>query len=80
MPIRLNTDFLTIDYKDYEKIDAVSTIHKMIHEKTGAGSDYLGWLDWAGQMDESFIQEIEETAKKIQRDSNVLVVIGIGGS
>jgi len=80
MAIKLDTQFLNIDYRNYEKIDLVPVIHNMIHEKTGEGSDYLGWLDWASRVAEHFFQEIEETAKKIQDNSNVLVVIGIGGS
>ena len=80
MTIKLDTQFLDIDYKTYNKIDLVPVIHTMIHERTGEGADYLGWLDWASRVDERFFQEIEETAKRIRDNSNVLVVIGIGGS
>ncbi|WP_075618302.1 glucose-6-phosphate isomerase [Paenisporosarcina indica] len=80
MTIKLDTQFLKLDYQKYDKIDLVPVIHTMIHEHTGEGSDYLGWLDWASRVDERFFQEIEETAKRIQENSNVLVVIGIGGS
>lgn len=80
MTIKLNKDFLTLDYKDFEKNHLVPTIHNKIHNRTGAGSEYLGWLDWSSKVDENFLQEIEETAKRIQKNSDVLVVIGIGGS
>lgn len=80
MTIKLDTQFLNINYKDYEKIDLVPIIHTMIHEKTGLGSEYLGWLEFCSQVNEVFFQEIEDTAKIIQENSNVLVIIGIGGS
>lgn len=80
MSITLNTEFLTQNYLDYKKIDLVPYIHDKIHERTGAGAEYLGWLDWASSMDENTIQQIEKTARKIQADSDVLVIIGIGGS
>lgn len=80
MAIKINSEFLTHDYTSYEKIDSVSRIHKMIHNRTGAGSEYMGWLDWSSNVDESFIQEIENTAQSIQVNSDVFVVIGIGGS
>jgi len=77
MAITLNTEFLTIDY---EKSKLVPHIHEKIHGRTGAGSEYLGWLDWSSNLDEDFFREIEETAQRIQSNSDVLVVIGIGGS
>ena len=80
MAIKINSEFLTQDYTSYEKIDSVSRVHKMIHDRTGAGSEFMGWLDWSSNVDESFIQEIENTAQSIQANSDVFVVIGIGGS
>ena len=46
----------------------------------GAGSDFLGWLDLPVNYDKEEFARIQKAAKKIQSDSNVLVVIGIGGS
>lgn len=80
MAIKLRTEFLTHNYKDYKNIELVPSIHKMIHERTGPGSEFLGWLDWSSTAKEDFIQQIEETAIRIQSNSDVLVVIGIGGS
>lgn len=53
---------------------------KILREKTGAGSDYLGWLDLPEDYDKQEFVRIKEAAKKIQADSEVLVVLGIGGS
>ena len=45
----------------------------------GAGSDFLGWLDLPVNYDKEEFARIQKAAKKIQGDSDVLVVIGIGG-
>ncbi len=58
----------------------VKTAHNQLHEKTGAGSDFLGWIDLPVNYDKEEFQRIKEAAKRIQEDSEVLVVIGIGGS
>ena len=48
--------------------------------KTGAGNDYLGWIDLPVDYDKEEFARIKAAAKKIQEDSEVLLVIGIGGS
>lgn len=48
--------------------------------KTGAGNDFLGWIDLPVNYDKEEFARIKDAAKKIQSDSEVLVVIGIGGS
>lgn len=48
--------------------------------KTGAGNDFLGWIDLPVDYDKEEFARIKEAAKKIQGDSEVLLVIGIGGS
>lgn len=60
--------------------DYVEAAHRKIHGKTGAGAEYLGWLDWPSSMNESELQKIEEIAKKVREKMDVLIVIGIGGS
>jgi len=58
----------------------VKLAHDQLHDKTGAGSDYLGWIDLPVNYDKEEFARIKEAAKRIQSDSEVLVVIGIGGS
>ena len=53
---------------------------KVLVEKTGAGNDFLGWIDLPVDYDKDEFDRIKKAAKKIQGDSEVLVVIGIGGS
>ena len=47
---------------------------------TGAGNDFLGWVDLPEQYDKEEFQRILKAAEKIRKDSDVLLVIGIGGS
>lgn len=58
----------------------VSQADKMLREGTGPGSDFLGWLDLPENYDKEEFARIQKAAAKIQSDSEVLVVIGIGGS
>lgn len=60
--------------------DAVKQFHHSLHEKTGAGNDYLGWLSLPTDYDKDEFARIKNAAEKIKQDSEVLVVIGIGGS
>ena len=60
--------------------EIVKPIHRTIHEGTGAGHDFLGWLDLPENYDKEEFSRIVEAAKRIKANSDVLVVIGIGGS
>ena len=53
---------------------------EVLVSKTGAGNDFLGWVDLPVDYDKEEFGRIKEAAKKIQSDSEVLLVIGIGGS
>ncbi|WAW15316.1 glucose-6-phosphate isomerase [Peptostreptococcus equinus] len=54
--------------------------HDNLHTGNGLGSDYLGWMDYPINYDKDEFEIIKKSAKKIQNDSDVLIVIGIGGS
>lgn len=58
----------------------VAVAHQAIHNKSGAGNDYLGWLDLPNTFDQREFKRIKVSAEKIKSDSDVLLVIGIGGS
>ena len=58
----------------------VKAAHSMLHNKTGAGSDFLGWVDLPESYDKEEFARIKKAAEKIRSDSDVLIVIGIGGS
>ncbi len=53
---------------------------KMLVEKKGAGSEFLGWIDLPVDYDKGEFERVKKAAKKIQEDSDILIVIGIGGS
>lgn len=53
---------------------------ELLVSKTGAGNDFLGWIDLPVDYDKEEFARIQKAAEKIQSDSEVLVVIGIGGS
>ena len=78
---------------DYSKADAFISAHEMESMKKiteaakaellgreGAGNDFLGWIDLPVDYDKEEFERIKKAAAKIQSDSEVLVVIGIGGS
>ena len=70
-----------INKEEIEKVASqVSLAHKTLTEGTGAGNDFLGWIDLPVNYDKDEFERIEKAADKIRNDSDVLVVIGIGGS
>lgn len=58
----------------------VRLAHDQLHNGTGTGSDYLGWIDLPHNYDKEEFARIQKAADKIKSDSEVLIVIGIGGS
>ena len=58
----------------------VALAHEQLHAKSGAGSDYLGWIDLPTNYDRDEFARIKQAAERIRSDSEALVVIGIGGS
>lgn len=58
----------------------VSAAHKMLHDKTGPGNDFLGWVDYPVNYDKEEFTRIKEAAGRIKKNSDVFIVIGIGGS
>jgi len=59
---------------------AVEAAKGQLLNRTGAGNDYLGWIDLPVDYDKEEFDRIEKAAAKIKKDSDVLLVIGIGGS
>lgn len=83
MAVKLNTKYLNgfISDSDYAAIsDEVKAAQKTLREKSGAGNDFLGWVDLPVNYDKEEFARIEKAAAKIRKDSQVLIVIGIGGS
>ncbi len=58
----------------------VTVAHDLVHSKTCAGSDFLGWVDLPTNYDQAEFDRIKQAADKIKGQADVLIVIGIGGS
>lgn len=83
MSLKLNTKYLA-DFMNEDELTGirhqVEASAKMLHEKSGLGSDFLGWLTLPTDYDKEEFARIKAAAKKIQGNSDILIVIGIGGS
>ena len=62
------------------EVEKAQAAVEMLLHGTGAGNDFLGWVDLPVNYDKEEFARIQKAAKKIQSDSEALVVIGIGGS
>lgn len=79
---------ITFDYSNtFTKEDEINNIipfvetsHKLLHDKKGAGNEFLGWLDLPSKVSKEEIKRIQNSAKQIQKSSDIFLVIGIGGS
>ncbi|MCR8843992.1 glucose-6-phosphate isomerase [Paenibacillus sp. SC116] len=60
--------------------EPIRLAHEQLHNKTGVGSDFLGWIDLPFNYDKEEFARLKEAAARIQQQSEVLIVIGIGGS
>ncbi|MDR1567313.1 MAG: glucose-6-phosphate isomerase [Streptococcaceae bacterium] len=58
----------------------ITALDKQLREGTGPGADFLGWINLPVDYDKEEFARIKQAAAKIQADSEVLIVIGIGGS
>lgn len=70
-----------ISSKEYEAMAPyVKTAHEMLHAGTGLGNDFIGWLHLPTDYDKEEFARIKAAAEKIKKNTDVFVVIGIGGS
>ncbi len=60
--------------------DIANQSNRALHEGTGKGSDFLGWLNLPSSIDDAHLTDIENTAAILRKNCEVVVVIGIGGS
>ena len=79
--LELKNIYPFLDEKDLEgSLTRTSESLKLLHSGTGRGSDYLGWLNLPEKTDKRFLDAIDELADEFQNETELLVVIGIGGS
>lgn len=77
MRLNIENSFVTREEIESYK-DKVHEAHRKLHDGTGEGSDFLGWVNLRVSSEE--LTKIKNAAKKIREKSDVLIVIGIGGS
>jgi glucose-6-phosphate isomerase len=83
MTLKLNSKYIEnfLTGEDIKGIEpAVKTAIATVKEKNGLGSDFLGWVDLPVDYDKEEFARIKAAAEKIRKTSDILVVIGIGGS
>ena len=81
---------ITLDLKNVEPFVSKEQIanhrneaenyNKALHEGTGEGNDFLGWLNLPSSTSQEFLDDIKTTAAELSKKIDVAVVIGIGGS
>lgn len=83
MPTKFNGQHLKqfINCDEYKAIQpAVKLAHESLHSGTGMGNDFLGWLNLPTDYDKNEFSRIKQAAEKIKKDTDIFIVIGIGGS
>ena len=83
MPTLVNDKHIQafIGEDEYQGIAAqVKSAHEALHSGTGLGNDFIGWLTLPTDYDKDEFDRIKKAAAKIQKDTDIFVVIGIGGS
>ena len=83
MSLKFNSKYVGKFVNDDEMTGIKSQVEsaaKVLHDKTGLGNDFLGWLDLPVDYDKEEFTRIKAAAERIQSNSDVLIVIGIGGS
>ena len=81
MELKIDFEKVGIENKEIMKYkDRVEKIHKNLHERTLKEDDFVGWLELPTNYDKKEFKRIQSAAKRINKDSDILLVIGIGGS
>ncbi|MBQ4120090.1 MAG: glucose-6-phosphate isomerase [Clostridia bacterium] len=83
MAVKFNSSFARDFLRENDIVGLktqVEAAHKMVEEKSGLGNDFLGWVNLPTDYDKEEFARIKKAAQKIKEDTDVLIVIGIGGS
>ncbi|MDE6670723.1 MAG: glucose-6-phosphate isomerase [Ruminococcus sp.] len=83
MSLKLNTKYLA-DFVNPDELAGIKAQVEVavdaLHNKTGLGNDFLGWVNLPTDYDKEEFSRIKASAEKIKANSDILIVIGIGGS
>lgn len=83
MSVNLNANYVKgfISEEELNNIQPmITTAHNLLHSKSGAGNDFLGWMSLPFDYDKEEFEQIKISAEKIKKSCDVFIVIGIGGS
>lgn len=75
-----NAKMMVADHEMQMMKETINNAKDLLLSKKGAGNDFLGWVDLPVDYDKEEFARIKKSAEKIRKDSDVLLVIGIGGS
>lgn len=75
-----SNQLLFTDEQIREQEQHVANAYQQLCDKNGKGNDFLGWLDLPEETDEVLLNQIQNCANRLERQSEIVVVIGIGGS
>ena len=81
LEVKLNLENAGIEPQEIlEYKQVVENIHKDLHGRAHNENDFVGWIDLPTNYDKEEFTRIQEAARRINEDSDILLVIGIGGS
>ena len=81
MELKIDFKKVGIDKKEIMKYkEQVENIHKELHRRAEKEDDFVGWLELPSKYDKKEFKRIQTASKRINKDSDILLVIGIGGS
>ena len=78
--IKFDTSHAHLQENIFDYQQAVTLAHTQLHEKSGAGNDFVGWVEWPNSYDHEEFERIKVAAKRLEGQCDVLLVCGIGGS
>lgn len=78
--IKFDTSHAHLQENIFDYQQAVTLAHTQLHEKSGAGNDFVGWVEWPNSYDHEEFERIKAAAKRLEGQCDVLLVCGIGGS
>ena len=79
--LKLNFENVKIDEKEIMKYKSqIENIHKDLHRRANDEEDFVGWIELPTNYNKEEFERIKKAAEKIRKESDILVVIGIGGS
>lgn len=78
--LKLDLNYAKLDKDIFSYQEKVNEAHKWLHEKSGKGSDYVGWVEWPNNYDKEEFDRILSLSEKLKGKYDVLLVCGIGGS